>query len=197
MERITSQIMKKVEKLPEGTLITAKTLLNLGSRAGVDQALSRLTRRGELLRVSRGVYVLPVAGRFGKRPPSPEKVVEALATQQREVVRPSAATAANALGLTTQVPIRPIYLTSGRSRNLTLGKLNVELRHAPNWQLRQGHEGEVVRALVWAGRERAKETVSTLSSKIPPSEFAHIIESSPNLPSWLIASINDQTQHAA
>jgi Family of unknown function (DUF6088) len=197
MERIASQIMKKAGKLAEGSLITAKTLLNLGSRAGVDQALSRLTRRGELLRVSRGVYVLPVAGRFGKRPPSQEKVVEALATQQREAVTPSAATAANALGLTTQVPVRQIYLTSGRSRNLTLGKLNIELRHAPKWQLGQGHGGEIVRALFWAGRERAKETVEILSSKIPPSEFAHIIQSSSNLPSWMIDSMNRQAQHAA
>jgi hypothetical protein len=196
MERIASQIMKKAGKLAEGTLITAKTLLNLGSRAGVDQALSRLARRGGLLRVSRGVYVLPVAGRFGKRPPSPEKVVEALATQRREVVTPSAAAAANALGLTTQVPVRPIYWTSGRSRNLTLGKLNVELRHAPNWQLGEGHEGEVVRALVWAGRERAKETVATLSSKIPLSEFEHVIQTSPNLPPWMIESLGSHTQHA-
>jgi hypothetical protein len=197
MERIASQIMKKVGKVAEGTLITAKTLLNLGSRAGVDQALSRLTRRGELMRVSRGVYVLPVAGRFGKRPPSEEKVIESLATQQREVVMPSAATAANALGLTTQVPIRPIYLTSGRSRNLTLGKLNVELRHAPNWQLRRGQAGEVLRAMAWAGRERAEETAATLSSKIPLSEFAQIIQSGSNLPSWVIAPMSNQTQHAA
>jgi hypothetical protein len=197
MERIASQIMKKAGTLAEGTILTPKALLNLGSRAGVDQALSRLARRGELLRVSRGVYVVPVTGRFGKRPPSPEKVVEALTTQRREVVRPSAATAANALGLTTQVPVRPIYLTSGKSRNLRLGKLNVELKHAPNWQLGQGHLGEVVRALVWAGRERAKETVATLASKMPSSEFEYIIQNSPNLPSWMIASMSDQTQHAA
>jgi hypothetical protein len=67
---------------------------------------------------------------------------------------------------------------------------------APNWQLGQGHEGEVVRALVWAGPERAEETVATLSSKIPPSEFEHIIQSSPNLPAWMIESMSGQTQHA-
>lgn len=193
MEGIASQIMKKAGKLAEGTLISAKTLLNLGSRAGVDQALSRLARRGELLRVNRGVYVLPVTGRFGKRPPSEEKVIESLTTQRRELVTPSSAAAANALGLTTQVPVRPIYLTSGRSRNLTLGKLNVELRHAPSWQLGQGHGGEIVRALFWAGPERVEETVATLSSKIPPSEFAHIIQSISNLPSWMITTM---AQHA-
>jgi hypothetical protein len=189
--------MKQVEKLSEGTLIAAKTLLNLGSRAGVDQALSRLTRRGELLRVSRGVYVLPVVGRFGKRPPSPEKIVEALATQLGEIVTPTGATAANALGLTTQVPVRSIYLTSGRNRNLTLGRLNVELRHAPKWQLRSGHVGEIVRAFAWGGRERANEIAATLYPKMQTSEFEHIIQSSSNLPGWMIASMIDHVQHAA
>ena len=36
--------------------------------------------------------------------------------------------AANDLGLTTQVPIRSVYLTSGRSRTMSLGKQIVELR---------------------------------------------------------------------
>lgn len=196
MEKIANKIMQKVESLAEGTLISPKTLLSFGSRAGVDQALSRLTRRGELLRISRGVYVLPVNGRFGKRAPSPEKVIEALSAQRGEVITPSTATAANVLGLTTQVPVRPIYLTSGRNRTLTLGKLNVELRHAPNWQLRPGHEGEIIRALAWAGPERARETFATLSSKVQPSQFVNIVQNGLNLPSWMIASVSEQRQYA-
>jgi hypothetical protein len=194
MEHIANSIMTKVEKLPEGSLIAAKMFLGLGARAAVDQALSRLHRRGKLIRMSRGMYVLPVNSRFGKRAPSTEKVVEAFASQRGETVAPSAATAANALGLTTQVPVRPIYLTSGRSRKLMLGNLNVELRHAPTWQLGQGHEGEVVRALIWAGRENVKETLASLSYKVPHSELEHIVQNGSNLPSWMIQSMSQQIQ---
>lgn len=196
MEPIANSIMTKAEELPEGTPISAKMLLGLGSRAAVDQALSRLNRRGQLMRMGRGMYVLPVNSRFGKRAPSTEKVIEAFASQRGEVVVPSAATAANALGLTTQVPVRPIYLTSGRNRRFTLGKLNVQLKHAPHWQLGQGHEGEVVRALVWAGPERAKETLANLSFKMPHSELKHIVQNGPNLPSWMIQSMRQQMQYA-
>jgi hypothetical protein len=196
MEPLANSIMTKAEKLPEGTPIHAKMLLGLGSRAGVDQALSRLHRRGQLIRMGRGMYVLPVKSRFGNRAPAPEKVVEAFAHQRGETVAPSAATAANSLGLTTQVPIRPIYLTSGRSRKLSLGNQSVELRHAPNWQLGQGHEGEVVRALVWAGRERAKETLASLSYKVPHAELEHIVQNGPNLPSWMAQSMSQQLQYA-
>ena len=51
--------------LPEGTPVVAKELLHLGSRAAVDQALSRLVRRGTLMRAGRGIYVRPVESRFG------------------------------------------------------------------------------------------------------------------------------------
>src|ERR1700691_4714226 len=116
MEFLTNAIMQRIEKLPEGTPVSAKMLLALGTRAGVDQALSRLHRRGQLLRIGRGLYALPVQSRFGQRAPNPENVVEAFAAQRGETIRSSPAVVANALGLTTQVPVRSIYLTSGRSR---------------------------------------------------------------------------------
>ena len=88
----------------------------MGTRAAVDQALSRLSKEGKLLRVARGAYVAPVSSRFGTRAPTPEKVVEALAAQSGELVVPHGAIAANTLGLTQQVPVREVYLTSGRTR---------------------------------------------------------------------------------
>ncbi|MBI3513395.1 MAG: type IV toxin-antitoxin system AbiEi family antitoxin domain-containing protein, partial [Proteobacteria bacterium] len=116
MRRLAEQILTHVRPLPEGAVIGPKTLLHLGRRAAVDQALSRLARRGGLTRIGRGLYVLPVAGRFGKRSPSPLKVVESLAVATGETVAPHGAAAANALGLTTQVPVQMVFLTSGRTR---------------------------------------------------------------------------------
>lgn len=111
--------------------MVAKELLHLGSRAAVDQVLSRLVRRSILLRASRGIYVLPVASRFGTRAPSAVKMVEGLANQRGETIVSHGAAAANALGLTTQVPMRAVYLTSGPSRRLKLGAQMIEFRHAP------------------------------------------------------------------
>lgn len=75
MQRLTEQILKYAEGLPEGTPIAAKSLLHLGNPAAVDQALSRLTERGYLIRAGRGVYLLPVTSRFGTRAPSVEQAV--------------------------------------------------------------------------------------------------------------------------
>src|ERR1700694_1481361 len=121
MQTIAEKILGRAKTLPEGALISAKELLHLGSRAAVDQALKRLEARNELMRLVRGVYVRPVKTRFGVRAPSAERVVEGIAATRAETVVAHGAAAANSLGLTTQVPTKLVYLTSGKSRRLTLG----------------------------------------------------------------------------
>ena len=173
MQRLTDQILEHATRLPEGTSVAAKSLLHIGNRAAVDKALSRLAERGQLLRAGRGVYLIPITSRFGTRAPSVEQAVEALAAQRGEVIVSSGAAAANSLGLTTQVPIRSVYLTSGRTRTMSLGKQIVELRHAPRWQLAMAHRpaGQAVRALAWLGQERAESALQTLKRELPPAAF--------------------------
>ena len=74
-----------------------------------------------MIRVYPGAYVKPIKTRFGVRAPSAAKVVEAIAATRAETVVPHGAAAANSLGLTTQVPTKLVYLTSGRNRRLRLG----------------------------------------------------------------------------
>jgi hypothetical protein len=198
MKRLTESILEKTATLPEGVPITAKMLLHLGNRAALDQALSRLARRGKLLRAGRGVYVSPVASRFGNRAPSAQKVIEELSMQRGETVVPSGASAANALGLTTQVPTRTVYLTSGRSRKITLGKQVVHLLHAPAWKLTLAKEpaGEIVRALAWAGPERVNHALKEIEVKVPRSEFQRISQQSSLLPLWMVTALSKTAHYA-
>lgn len=136
MQTLTHQVLEHAAGMPEGRPLVAKELLHLGKRAAVvDQVLSRLVQRETLLRAGRGIYVLPVESRFGSWAPSTANMVEGLASPRGETIVSHGASAANALGLTTQIPMRAVYLTSGRSRRLKLGAQAVELRHAPMWQL--------------------------------------------------------------
>src|SRR5947209_2939780 len=121
-EVLSEMILEWARSQSERTILSARELLHLGSRAAVDQALTRLHRRGELIRVSRGVYALPIEGRYGRRLPSPYKVAEAIARRRGEPVVRHGAAAANSLGLTTQVPVREVYLTTGANRQLEIGR---------------------------------------------------------------------------
>lgn len=199
MRPVAQLIMTEAKMLPEGALISAKGLLHLGARAAVDQALSRLEASGALMRIDRGVYVRPVETRFGTRAPAPEKVVASLASARAETIVSHGAAAANALGLTTQVPTKLVYLTSGRSRRLKLGAQVVEMKNAPPWLLLPAHlaAGEAVRALDWIGQRGAPEALETLKRTLPPSTVSELVAVRPALPSWMSSSISRAfTAHA-
>ena len=197
MQTLAKQVLERATGLPEGSPLVAKELLHLGSRAAVDQVLSRLVQRGSLLRAGRGIYVLPVESRFGSRAPSALKMVEGLANQRGETIVPHGAAAANALGLTTQVPMRAVYLTSGRSRRLKLGAQMVEFRHAPSWQLifPQQAAGDVVRALAWLGPEKAGKAIQKLRSKLQPLELEEVASARARMPTWMAQEVSALVQH--
>lgn len=195
MKTLPETILLHAQSLPEGGVLSPKEFLHLGSRAAVDQALSRMAKEGKLLRVGRGAYVALVSSRFGLRPPSPDKVVESIAAQHGEVVAPHGAAAANALGLTRQVPIREIYVTSGRTRTLKFGSSEILVKHAPRWMFTLGIRpaGAAVRALAWMGQTHAGETLATLHRILPPSEWAALTSSRAALPSWMARAIGKET----
>ncbi|NDZ17092.1 hypothetical protein C7T35_32200 [Variovorax sp. WS11] len=194
MTTLPESILLHAQSLSEGGVLSPKEFLHLGSRAAVDQALSRLTKEGKLLRVARGTYVTPVSSRFGTRPPAPEKVVQALAAQRGEVVTPHGANAANALGLTQQVPIREVYLTSGRTRKLKLGRSEVMVKHAPRWMLAlgSGPAGAAVRALAWMGPAHVGESLAALRRTLPPSDWRTLTSARAALPSWMARAIGEE-----
>ncbi|WP_342363113.1 DUF6088 family protein [Terrarubrum flagellatum] len=191
MQKLAEQIMAHAGGLPEGAAVSAKGLLHLGNRAAVDQALSRLAERGRLIRLGRGVYVHPVIGRYGARAPSVEQAVQAFARQRGEVIVPSGAAAANNFGLSTQVSVRSVYLTSGRSRTMSFGRQVVELRHAPRWQLvfADRPAGAAIRALAWLGPESADTALRTLKRTLSSIEFSEVVTVAPQLPTWLAQAI--------
>lgn len=194
MNSLPENILLHAQSLPEGGVVSPKEFLHLGSRAAVDQALSRLAKQGKLLRVGRGAYVTPISGRFGTRPPAPEKVVEALAAQSGEVLVPHGAAAANALGLTQQVPVREVYLTSGRTRKLKLGRSEVLVKHVPRWMLAlgTGPAGAAVRALAWMGPTHAGKSLAALRQTLPPSEWRSLTSARAALPSWMARAIGEE-----
>jgi hypothetical protein len=197
MSHLNEAILSAARALPEGGLISPKEFLHLASRAAVDQSLARLAREGQLLRVGRGAYALPVAGRFGSRPPSTEAVVEAIQSTHGEVVVPNGAAEANALGMTTQVPTREIFLTSGPTRTLRLGNRIVELKHGSRWQLALGKRpaGKAIRALSWLGPEQAPSALRILQTKLPAEEWAALHAARAVLPGWMARAVSEMNAH--
>jgi len=190
--RLPERIVSEVGRWPETAPISAKNLLHLGSRAAVDQALSRLFHRGQLLRVGRGLYVRPIQTRFGVRTPEVSTVLNALQKETGEVIAAGGAATANQLGLTTQVPLRPVYLTTGRTRHLKFGAQTVALQHVPRWQLTLAERpaGAVIRALAWGGRGRSRALAAQLKSKLSPETVGELSTVRGRLPTWVAEEIS-------
>ena len=196
MSHLTESIVSAVQALPEGGMVSPKQFLHLASRAAVDQALARLAREGKLLRIGRGSYAVSLEGRFGPRPPSTEAIIAAVEAGSGEIVVASGAAEANALGLTTQMPIREVFLTSGPSRVLHLGKRAVELKHGSRWKLVLGKRpaGMAIRALAWLGPDRASSAVGALQRQLPDEEWQAILAVRSALPSWLARMVSEDNR---
>ncbi len=197
MTPLVQQILAKANELPEGGVFSPKEFLHLGSREAVDQTFTRLVKAGKLLRVGRGLYTLPLHGRFGTRPPVPETLLAALAEKTGEVMVSHGAAAANRLGLTQQVPAREVFLTSGRNRTLRLGSRVIEIKHAPSWQLLLGEStsGAVLRALAWLGPEQTEEVMPQVHEMVATKEWESLAAVRSELPGWLAKAVS-QVTHA-
>lgn len=197
MSHLAENILSAARAMPEGGLLSPKEFLHLGSRAAVDKTLSRLAQEGQLMRVSRGAYVAPCQGRFGARPPSTESVVQAIEASGGETVVANGAAEANALGLTTQVPTREVFITSGPSRKLQLGNRCVELKHGNRWQLLLGKRpaGMAIRALYWLGPEAAPAALKQLRIKLSEPEWEAVRSARAMLPSWMAKVVSEGMTH--
>lgn len=132
MSTVQDDILDRIRGQDRGKVFTPKDFLDLGSRDAADKSLSRLVKSGEVQRLGRGLYHYPrINDRLGiPIGPDLDDIAEALARQTGSRVVPSGAVAANRLGLSTQVPAKPVYLTDGRTREVRIGSMVFQLRHA-------------------------------------------------------------------
>lgn len=119
--------------------------------------------------------------------------MQAIEARCGETVVANGAVEANALGLTTQVPTREVFFTSGPSRTLQLGNRSVELKHGNCWQLLLGKRpaGRAIRALSWLGPEAAPAALKVLRTKMSGSEWEAVCSTRAMLPSWMAKVIGE------
>lgn len=185
----TEAIRQYIRALPAGEPFASRSLLDCGSRAAVDQALSRMVRAGEITRLARGLFVRPEVNRFiGKVMPDTTRVLEVLAKARGEIIQPHGAEAARRLQLSTQVPTRPVFLTSGPSRRLRLGLAEVWLQHSSRLhaELAGQPAGLALTALDYLGRRAVTtESIEKVRSSLAESEFQQLMRSRARMPGWL------------
>ena len=186
---IAKAVRRAIEDIPEGVAFPAKQLLPLGTRAAVDQVLYRMAKEGEILRVARGVYARPKWNKYVKAPvmPEPYEVAELVAKNRGAKIGPTGAEAVHRLGLSTQMPTQPVYVTTGRSGIVKVGNNIIRFRHvAPEkMQFAGTPVGVAITALRYLGKKQVTaKVIAALERALTAEEFQRLRLATTALPGW-------------
>jgi hypothetical protein len=188
-QSVENKVLSRIYGRGRGTAVIPSDFLDLGSRAAVDKALSRLAARGVIRRVRRGIYEYPkVSKRLGPMSPSLPEVAKAVARKQGAQLQTSGARNANALGLSPQVPAQATYLTSGRSTKIKVGHQNLSLKHVvPARVIRSGSTATaVIEALRFLGKQGVTDdTIRKLSRTLSKADKKALLNARRRAPAWM------------
>lgn len=129
MPSIEDRIEKSIKSKQRGTILFAGDFMDYGSSEAIRQALVRLVSKGTIKRVAQGIYVRPEISEYiGEVMPTVEDVAQSIAKRDRIKIIPTGTYAMNRLGLSTQVPLKLVFLTDGPPREIKIGNRTIKLK---------------------------------------------------------------------
>ena len=190
---IAKAVRADIRKLPKGKPFTTARFLKHGNRGTVDRTLSRLVGAGEIQRLAHGVFVRPRTSRFvGNVLPDIHEAVKAIARKNGETVQIHGAEAARRFGLSTQVPMAPVFHTSASTRTVRVAGVTVRLVHTSSrrrLQLAGEPTGAALSALWYLGKNNVNpETVATIATALGPAEFEKLRSAA--MPAWMAKALD-------
>ena len=124
MISIEKQVVSRIYGKGRGWAFSKIDFADIANSTSIEKALSRLTTKGTIRRVIRGIYDYPTFSKLLDQVLSSDvdQVAHAIARKNGWKIEVSGNTALNLLGLSTQVPGRYVYLNDSRSKTYQLGK---------------------------------------------------------------------------
>lgn len=183
---LENKILERIKKAKRGALFFASDFASYGSTASCNKALERLAKRGDIMRVGRGIYAIPKKSKlFGFVTPPIEAIASDIARRDKARIIPTGQYALHALGLSTQIPMKAVYLTDGAPRKITIGnRVLIFKKTAPKNLASYGKlSGLAIQALKSLGKENVDDSVENkiiaALQKETPENLAHDIKLAP------------------
>jgi hypothetical protein len=195
---VDDQILSSIYGHKRGWVFTPNHFKPLGSRDSIASALKRHKQSGLIRQLARGLYDYPKTDPdLGLLQPSNDDIAKALAGRDATRLQPSGAYAANLLGLSTQVPMKVVYLTDGRSRTVQIGRRQITLKQTtPRNMATAGKiSGLVIQALRYLGRKRVdKEVIQTLKRRLSVDDRKQLMKDIRYAPAWIADIFHELSQ---
>lgn len=164
MKSIHKQIIDRIKTFSQGEIFFPDLFVDIGSNDSIRQALSRICKEGEIIRLAKGIYYYPFIDKeLGILYPSIERVARAISQRDRSRIIPTGLFALNRLGLSTQVPMKVIFMTDGIPRKITIGKQTITFKQTSPKNLSM--KGEITTLVIAALKEIGKENINTENIK--------------------------------
>lgn len=129
MKSSKNQIETKVFKSSIGEIFFAEDFYQYGSPGNIRLTLFRLESEGILERLAQGIYLKPKKDPLlGTIYPSIEEIAKQIAQRDKARIAPTGIFALYLLGLTTQIPLKAVYLTDGSQREIKIGNRTIQLK---------------------------------------------------------------------
>lgn len=193
MDSVEKKIERIVKAGGEGKVYFPSDFFDCGTEKAVSKALQRLVASEVLMRMERGLYCYPTIDRrwgLGKLSASAEEVLQAYAERDGFKYGPCPGMAQNALGLSDQVVMNPVYSTDGPTRRIPYAKKRrpIVLYHVPPKVF--NYKSEIIMLTVIALNDIGKndlwqfdlDRMHDIYRQIPYSEIRNDLK---NTPSWI------------
>jgi hypothetical protein len=198
MERpiVENKIFESLKSREKGIVIFVSDFLDYGNSESVKKALLRLNEKEIIVRLAHGIYLYPkVDKELGILFPSTEDIALAIARRDKVRIIPTGVQALNKLGLSTQVPMKLVYLTDGGTRNIKVGKRTISFRNtSPKNLFMKGEiSSMVIQALKTIGNSKLDDsTLLKIQNILKKEKKDNIINDAKLAPVW-ISKILTQT----
>src|SRR5690554_7606759 len=129
MESSKNQIETKILKSSLGEIFFAEDFYTYGSPGNIRLTLFRLVNEGILERIAHGIYLKPKKDPLlGTLYPTTEEIAKQIAKRDKARIAPTGVLALYLLGLTTQIPLKAVYLTDGSQREIIIGNRSIQFK---------------------------------------------------------------------
>ena len=188
-----TDIREWISQMPEASFVAvADVPINGLNRGLVKQTLNKLVLEGELMLVEHDTWFTPV--RWAKTGQvNFWETFNTYTAQADETITCTVGTAANALGLVDQCPMREARFTTGRSREIKIGNLTYDLQHVPAWQTLLGDTtaGLAIRYFAWGNKPSASRSAQRLNEILQENDWQKIQQVFTRLPMWIRTAITE------
>jgi hypothetical protein len=190
MEAVEKQIEKKIARARVHSIFFTEDFREMGTPVAVKVALHRLVNRKVIGRLARGIYAKPDYSKLLKKEvmPGPEDVAKAIAKRDHARIMPTGNYALNALGLSTQVPVKIIYLTDATPRKIKIGNTEILFKRtaAKNLQYKSELCMLAVQALKAIGQDnRTREDEKKIIEHLKNVDYPDLKHDIKLAPQWI------------